>query len=81
MNQQLEWTFILLVIYQLKHFVADFPLQREYMLRKIRPGWDFFLPLLLHCGVHGVGTLIIVISVNSSLWWLAVVDFAIHFFI
>ena len=81
MNIQLEWTFYLLVIYQLKHFVADFPLQREYMLRKGIDSWQFLLPLLTHCSVHGLGTLIIVLFLNSSLWWLAIFDFVVHFFV
>lgn len=80
MNQQLELTFLLLVIYQFKHFVADFPLQREYMLRKVSPTWDFLLPLVTHCGVHGVGTLLIVLWINPSLWWLSLFDFVVHFF-
>ena len=78
-EQQLEWTFILLIVYQVKHFVADFPLQREYMLGKVRPGLDFVLPLTMHCGVHAAGTLIIVMVCNPSLWWLAPLDFIIHF--
>jgi hypothetical protein len=79
MNAQLELTFILLIIYQFKHFIADFPLQREYMLRKTRAGWDFLLPLVTHCMVHGLGSLIIVMFFNSSLWWLAILDFVTHF--
>ena len=78
-EHQLDLTFILLVVYQIKHFVADFPLQREYMLRKVRPGLDFVLPLTMHCSVHGVGTLLIILVVNPSLWWLAIADFIIHF--
>lgn len=45
-----DWTplgfaFLLLVIYQVKHFLADFPLQREYMLRKTDASWGFLLLL------------------------------------
>ena len=79
MDQQLEWTFILFVVYQIKHFIADFPLQREYMLQKVKPGWDFVLPLTLHSSVHAVGTLLVVLVVNPSLWWLALLDFVVHF--
>ncbi|MEM7252894.1 MAG: DUF3307 domain-containing protein [Pseudomonadota bacterium] len=71
--------FGLLVAFQVKHFVADFPMQREYMLRKTLPGWSFLVPLLVHCGVHAIGTLIIVLVVNPTMWWLAAMDFAIHF--
>ncbi len=75
----LGYTFLLLAIYQVKHFIADFPLQREYMLRKMRAGWDFVPPLSVHCGVHATLTLSIVLYFAPSLWWLAVVDFVLHF--
>ncbi len=70
--------FALLVLYQLKHYVADFPLQGEYMLGKFKKvGW--VLPLTAHCIVHAGFTLAIVSVVNPSLWWLAVFDFVVHF--
>lgn len=79
MNSQLELTFLLLVIYQFKHFIADFPLQREYMLRKTLPQWDFLLPLTMHCLVHAAGTLIICLIFAPGLYWLALFDFIVHF--
>ncbi len=71
--------FALLIVYQLKHFVADFPLQGTYMLQKFKPDWGFFFPLLAHVTVHGGMTLAIVWFINPSLWWLALVDAGIHF--
>lgn len=79
MNEQLELVFTLLVIYQVKHFIADFPLQREYMLRKTLPHWDFLLPLTLHCSVHAMGTALIVLIFAPSVWWLVLFDFVVHF--
>lgn len=81
MIPELQLTFTLLVIYQVKHYVADFPLQREYMLRKGIETWDFLLPLSLHCGVHGLGTLMIVLYFAPSLWLLSLFDFLIHFIV
>ena len=49
------------------------------MLQKARPGWDFILPLSIHCGVHMLLTLALVLYVQPSLWWLAILDFAVHF--
>lgn len=50
--------FALLVIYQIKHYIADFPLQNSYMLGKFKyEGWA--LPLLAHVAVHGLFTFII----------------------
>jgi hypothetical protein len=71
--------FLLLVVFQIKHFLADFPLQFPYMLRKFRPGWDFVMPLTSHCLVHGALTLAIVLCVDYRLWWLAAFDFVTHF--
>ena len=79
MEPNLALGFCLLVAYQAKHYVADFPLQREYMLQKVLPSWDFFVPLFIHCCVHGALSLIIILMVNPSLWWLAIFDFWSHF--
>jgi len=72
--------FLILVVFQIKHFMADFPLQNEFMLRKRLPGWEFVWPLTAHCAVHGLLTLAICSYVRSNLWWLAGADFGIHFF-
>lgn len=68
-----------MIAFQVKHFVADYPLQFPYMLRKFRPGWDFVLPLTAHCAVHALGTLAICLYVRPQLWWLTLCDFAVHF--
>ena len=49
------------------------------MLKKALPGWNFLLPLTLHCSVHAVITFLITAVVNIKFWWLALLDFAIHF--
>ena len=71
--------FLLFILFQIKHFIADFPLQREYMLRKTIKDWGFLLPLATHCAVHGVLTFAILMYFRPDLWWLALVDFLIHF--
>lgn len=75
----IQWLFVLLVIFQIKHFLADFVFQNVYMLQKSRAGWDFVMPLAIHCGVHALGTLLIVLWWNPKYWWLAIFDFLIHF--
>lgn len=75
----LQILFILLVVFQLKHFLADFPLQGTFMLGKFKPGWDFFWPLMAHVGVHGAMTLTICLWLNPAVWWLALVDMTVHF--
>lgn len=79
-NYSLEWVFGLFILFQVKHFLADFVFQNVYMLRKGSPTWDFVIPLGIHSGVHALMTLAIVLFVRPELWYLAVLDFIIHFF-
>ena len=54
--------WILLVVFQFKHFLADYILQGTYMLGKFKDkGW--VLPLAAHCGVHLLFTTVIAFSV------------------
>ena len=74
--------FVLLVVFQFKHFICDYLLQGEYMLGKFKPGWDFILPLTAHCLVHVVATFLIAFltSFNFKLSLvLSVFDFITHF--
>ena len=79
MTKELNTVFILFMIYQVKHFLADYIFQHNYMLKKIRPDWDFLPPLALHCAVHAGLTLIICFFFRPDLWWLSLIDFSIHF--
>jgi hypothetical protein len=77
--------FLLLIVFQVKHFFADFPLQNEYMLGKFREhGW--IAPLSAHCTVHAVLTYYISVlalyTVPGGLIiaaQLSIFDFGIHF--
>ena len=73
------YIFALLGILQVKQFAADFPLQNRYMLQKTRSDWSFIPPLALHCAIHAAITLFIVALILPKLWWLAIVDFFLHF--
>ena len=75
----LAFVFALLILFQLKHLIADYFLQTKYHLKKFLPDWDFVLPLLSHSGVHAAFTLVIVLCVRPTLWWLAFVDLVCHF--
>ena len=72
---------LLICLLFFKHFLADFPLQTPYMMRKGAPtGW--VVPLLAHCGVHAAFTAIILIPFVGWMFWLpTLVDFAAHFVI
>ena len=72
--------FLLLVIYQLKHFIADYPLQGRYMLGKFKGGTAWIAPLLAHVGVHGAFTLVIAAAFHCHYApWLALLDMTLHF--
>jgi hypothetical protein len=73
--------WLLLFVYQIKHFVADYPLQGKYMLGKFAKFPDFILPLLAHAGVHAAFTFAIALAFKSAkvALALALLDAAIHF--
>jgi hypothetical protein len=86
----IEFTFLLLLLFQFKHFVCDYPLQNSYMLGKFMPGWEYLRPLGAHCAVHALFTGIIVVMVDlgmgshagypvGEVGYLMLVDFCAHF--
>jgi hypothetical protein len=68
----------LLLALATKHFVADFLLQTHWMAlgKESRHGWG--APLAVHVLCHACLTLCIALVVAPRLWWLALVDLAIH---
>lgn len=75
------YIFSLLIVFQLKHYLADYVLQTRYMLGKFNAGWSFVLPLAAHAGVHTAFTFFICTATRPELWWLALVDGVSHFVI
>jgi hypothetical protein len=75
--------FFLLVLYQVKHFICDYPLQGRYMLGKFLPYPDFIKPLLAHAAVHGVATLAIALFYKSFglAICLGLLDMGVHFMV
>lgn len=78
----------MLILFQLKHWLADYPLQRPWMLGKFKPGWGFVLPLAAHCFVHAWLTYAITLIAHAAMTGhkdqelsvnLAMFDFTIHF--
>jgi hypothetical protein len=72
-------TFLLLILFQIKHFVCDYPLQTPYMLKKF--GADWKRPLTAHAGVHAAGTFLLSIFFGGFFYalMLAALDFIAHF--
>lgn len=79
--------FMLLIAFQFKHFICDFPLQNQYMLGKMNlTNWK--LPLAAHAAVHALGTFLITCLLFKSAYYmnaivlgaiLGTADFIIHF--
>lgn len=76
----IEFIFVMLVVFQIKHFLGDYAFQTGWMVRgKSRAGPGFVFPLSIHVLVHATMTLGILLVVNRDLWFLALLDFAVHF--
>jgi hypothetical protein len=73
--------FTLLIAYQIKHWLCDFPLQTPYMIGKFKEtGW--IAPLAAHAGVHAAFTAVIALFCAASVWTIllvAALDFTLHF--
>lgn len=69
----------LIALFSLKHFLADFVIQTNWVARgkEARVGW--LVPLTAHVATHAAMTLVISLAVAPQLWWIALVDFAVHF--
>lgn len=72
--------FVLYVLFRLKQLACDWLLQTSWMAAG--KGKDFettgYQPLLIHAGIHGCGTLLIVLIIAPKFWWLGLVDIVIH---
>lgn len=79
MTDLLFWTLI-----QLKHFLADWVWQTNWMVNGKRRVEGWITPLLAHAGLHGVLTYVVVLAVirNSEIAFItAIFDSACHFII
>lgn len=75
--------FFMFLIFQVKHFLADYILQTGWMLKKGRKKIkDWFFPLLAHASVHGLLTFFIVSLFTfdfSFSFAMGFVDLNLHF--
>ncbi len=67
-----------MLVLTFKHVIADFVLQNSWMAlgKDQKTGWA--LPLLVHCLVHFVLALALILIIAPRFWFVAVIDFAIH---
>jgi hypothetical protein len=70
---------LLYILFRLKHFSCDFLLQTDWMaLTKGKPGKEGYTALFTHTAIHAVGTLAVTVIFAPALWWLGLVDLALH---
>ena len=69
------------LLFAAKHLVADFIFQTGWIAhgKEAPAGW--VLPLAAHAGIHAAMTPALALAIRPSLWWLAIVDLAVHFVI
>jgi hypothetical protein len=72
------WLGALYVAFVIKHFLADFLLQTSWMACGKAQSQGWLAPLATHASIHGVLTLLLMLALLPSLWWLGLVDFAVH---
>jgi len=73
---------ILMMMFIIKHFLCDFPLQTPYMLGKSKSGMDWILPLLAHSSTHALFSLgILILFQKTEFFWLAGIELIAHFII
>lgn len=78
-----------LILFALKHYLADRRWQRQWMVEGKRlPRWQFVKPLAVHAGIHAILTFYVVAAVGIMLsqpWFIflslpcALFDFSAHF--
>jgi hypothetical protein len=72
---------ILMALFMVKHFIADFPLQTVYMLGKGKSGYAWIAPLAAHCSVHAFLSLIVICIAKPEMAYLVFIEFIAHFII
>ncbi len=73
------WITAALVIFLVKHLVADFFLQTSWMASGKEQPHGWFLPLLAHVMVHTVATALIFAALAPAYIFMAAIDFVVHF--
>jgi hypothetical protein len=70
-----------MIIFAVKHVIADFVLQTSWMAtgKDAKTGWA--LPLLVHCAIHGALATAILLTLAPRFWFLGLADFVVHLII
>jgi hypothetical protein len=71
------WMLLLTV----KHVIADFFLQNSWIALGKDSKTHWLLPLTVHCLIHGVLAMLVIVPFAPRLWFLGIADFVVHFLI
>lgn len=75
--------FLMLLAFQVKHFVVDYPMQvPKFFLGKFRSDWGFVGPLAAHAGLHAAATFAILVGFGCRAHLaaaLALLNGSVHF--
>ena len=66
------------VLFEIKHLLADYILQSNWMASGKQERSDWLVPLCAHSLVHALGTFAIALAIEPRLWWIALADFLVH---
>jgi hypothetical protein len=73
------WLCAAVILFLIKHLIADFFLQTQWMVVGKGKASGWIGPLTAHSAIHAVGTLAICLALAPALFWLAIIDFVVHF--
>jgi Protein of unknown function (DUF3307) len=72
------WLSGLYAAFVIKHLLADFIFQSEWMVRGKEQERGWLLPLGAHAACHAMLTLGLALLILPAFWWLSLVDFVVH---
>jgi hypothetical protein len=72
------WLCVAMLLFIVKHLVADFFLQTSWMALGKERVEDWLKPLTAHAAIHAIGTLLLCLALAPALIWLAGIDFVVH---
>jgi hypothetical protein len=73
------WLCAAVILFLIKHLIADFFVQTQWMVVGKGKASGWLWPLTAHSAIHAAGTLAICLVLAPALSWLAAIDFVVHF--
>jgi hypothetical protein len=73
------WLGAAMILFLVKHLIADFFFQTQWMIAAKGRSSNWILPLAAHSAIHALGTLAICLLLAPALFWFGAVDMVVHF--